>query len=185
MSKQHADDPGLHIRAVWLGPPSSWRWPFDATFTEWRIGFALFAASTALLWLIVPAAVPTLALAWFVSSFTIRALLPDGGIWPRLGMVASWAFIALLALPDPLAWLTPMPLALAALLSPLLAALIVRRVGRYVTPERPVAYWLALLPRVAAGPRQHQPERIDPTTLLLQPGQPYNRVRIEDPMEAI
>lgn len=149
---QKADDPALNMRAVWLGPKSM-RWPFDATFTEWKVAAVLTLALALVMTLVLPAIVPVALLAWGASAVPGKFLVPDHQRAVTIGLVVMWLLLAVLFVPSPMAWITPMPLLLSLALAPVGAVLVTRRIGRFITGNRPLGYWLSLLGRVARGPR--------------------------------
>lgn len=166
MRWQRADDPALGMRQIWLGPKGM-RWPIDATFSQWRVAALLTFFSVLLLTLILPAFVPVALLAWVAASVPGRYLLPEHARKVTAVLVTLWLLLALLFVPSPMAWITPMPLVISLIFAPIVGVAVTRQVGHFITPERPTGYWMALLPRASAGPRRNPDREYRMTSLAL------------------
>lgn len=165
---QRAEDPARNLHSVWLGPTNAWRWPFDATYTEWGIGFAVFPLAFGALWLVLPLGVlmilGSLALGRGMAGRIDRDLLAratwtDRANARRRGgrVLTGMAFVLLLALfPAPATWLLPMSWWLAAPGAVYVAFRTVRSARPWVDGNRPVTYWLATLRGIARGPRRRR-----------------------------
>ena len=128
------------------------------------VAFLLLAAA-------IPSALAVAGLSWVASSL-VRYANSEAPPWWRWGLFGLWlSFFALLS-SSPLAWITPLPIPLAALCALGPAIYIPRRVGRKVDTERPFHYWFGLLGRIAAGPRPDAPAAVDPSALALLPDRP-------------
>lgn len=161
MSPQIADDAARQMRRPWLGPSGSWRWPFDATFTQWGVGAALTVAAFVPLWRVVPSGLLVLVLGWSVGAWLGPLLAPQRPRRVHLGVAACVWLLAFLVLPSWRVWAFPLPLLPAAPVAAVVAVLIVRRTGTLINHNRPVTYWLALPLRAASGPRAGQRTDID------------------------
>jgi hypothetical protein len=154
---QRSTDPARNLLSIWLGPTNGWRWPFDATYTEWGIGFLAFWVYALLVWRVAPVAV-LVALAglrfgrWAAERITLDRLARITFSRPaaarRRGRYLFAALVALMAfllVPSPLAWLLPSPWWLAPPVALTAAVLTTRRIRPFVDGNRPVPYWLATL----------------------------------------
>lgn len=157
--RQRSDDSGRNLRGVWLGPEGAFRWPFDATFTEWAVSIPAAAAALIMLWLVTPLAVLAAAGLHHISGWlATNASIGLGGHRARyLTWWASGALTLLAVAPDLSTWLMPLPWWLAAPGSIVVAFLAVRAARPYLDGNRPPSYWLATFRRVAAGPRPLRP----------------------------
>lgn len=160
MSPQIADDAAREMKRPWLGPSGSWRWPFDATFTQWGAGAACTLAAVVPLWRIVPVGLLLLAGGWWLGARLGPLVAPERARAAQGVLTgAAWLLAALVAPSWPL-WASPMPLLAAVPVAAVLAILLVRRFGSVLDHNRPPAYWLALPWRVASGPRPGEPLEI-------------------------
>jgi hypothetical protein len=68
------DDIVRRQRAIWLGPPGH-RWPIDATYVAWAVGFAA-------------------VIVWVGTGLLLGVVLGGKTFWPLgglLGVVAAWS----------------------------------------------------------------------------------------------
>lgn len=168
---QRSDAPARNVPGYWLGDPSSgWRWPFDATFTAWKVWALAVIPAFVLLWLIVPVGIFIIYAAMVLAAAARRGAPPifvgRHNVTPWVG-AATVALFAVGLTPNPLAWFVPLPIYLAAVVAPLLALFFARTVMPWIETNTPMSYWLRLLPRVAAGPR---PRRSPRTLQSTSPG---------------
>lgn len=154
---QRSDSPARNVPGFWLGDPSSGlRWPFDATFTAWKVWGMLVIPSFVALWLLLPLGLVLAGAVRAFSRYAARSL--PVLIWRRRNWTgrlagAAMALLALAALPYPRLWLLPLPWFVALLAAPLLAVVIARLVMPWITTNTPLSYWRNLLPRIAGAPR--------------------------------
>lgn len=162
---QRAEDPARNLHSVWLGPTNAWRWPFDATYTEWGIGFAMFPLAFVSLWLVLPLgalmALGSLASGRGLAHRVDKNLLarwtrttPENA--RRRGSRALSALVLLLAIalvPNPATWALPMSWWAAVPGALYVAARLVKMARPWIDGNRPVTYWLHTLRGVATGPR--------------------------------
>lgn len=165
--KQYPDDPALGMREVWLGPANSWRWPFDATYSEWKVAAAVSLVAGLALWLFLPFIVPVAALGWLLARYIGTHVFPEKP-WGRRGVLIAYFAMLGLFVPSLHFWLAPLPLLLALLVAPLCGIVTTWRFGKWITKERPLRYWLSLPLRVARGPRVPTPHTYDVSTLALK-----------------
>jgi hypothetical protein len=165
MPIQIADDAARSMKRPWLGPAGSWRWPFDATFTQWGVGTALAAVLVVPLWRFMPLGLLAIVAGRWFGRLLGPLVAPERS--RMVGWCLSAALWLLLALVNtqPRSWLLPVPGVLAPVLASAVAVLVVRRVGRFINFNRPVSYWLVLPWRAAAGPRPGAPVQIDVSDL--------------------
>jgi hypothetical protein len=156
---QRSDDSGRNLRGVWLGPEGAFRWPFDATFTEWLVGFALVGPAFVVLWLVAPFGVLIGALTWAGAGWIAR----NGNVgfgsararrWTWTGVIIA---LILLLIPSATTWVLPMPWWLAIPSAVAASAALVRAARPYLDGNRPVAYWINTLSNIASGPRPLRP----------------------------
>jgi hypothetical protein len=158
---QVADDAARHMKRPWLGPAGSWRWPFDATFTQWGVGAALAVAAVVPLKAFVPVALLALAAGRAFSGWLAPLLAPEKARPVRWGLDAALGLLAALLVPSWRFWVLPLPGLLAIPAAVAVAVLIVRRAGGVIDWNRTVAYWLAMPLRQASGPRVGERIEID------------------------
>lgn len=177
---QRSDSPARNIPGLFLGDPSSgFRIPFDADFRAYRV-FGLFLLPVfGLLWLVVPVAGTAALVSWRAGALAGPNLPPvvikrrgprlvrrmtRRNLTGALFAAAVFAFLLLLV-PSLRFWANPMAWWQALLLAPVIALLLTRMVMPKIGPNTPLAYWMALLPRVAGGPRpRREPATYAPTT---------------------
>ncbi len=155
---QRSDSPARSVPGYWLGDPSAgFRWPFDWTFAAWRVWAALILPLALLLIFAVPAGVLLVLVAW---RFGERARPHVMQIRDRKGRsrsalaVATLVVVGFLAVAPSPAWFFPLPWYLALLAAPLASAYVTKKTRRFFDDlNTPVSYWMALLPRIASGPR--------------------------------
>lgn len=162
---QRSEDPARNLRGVWLGPTGAWRWPFDATYTEWAIGVLVYVATLIALWFALPSGVLMVAFCVFsarwMSDRMDRHMLarwtwttPDASRRRARRILTTVNLLfAVLLFPYPAAWLLPFSVWAAAPLALVSAVLFVRAARPWIDGNRPVGYWLAALWGIARGPR--------------------------------
>lgn len=180
MPIQRSEDPARNLHGVWLGPSGSWRWPFDATFTEWGIGSTAFVVLVVMLTFIAPLGL-VLAVGALAFARWISALVPADS-WagllhttaerarPRARRIGTGLIVALglLAFPSVSTWLLPMPWVLAVFTALYLATRFVKIVRPHVNGNQPVTYWAKALRHVVHGPRlRRQPVTATPGELSI------------------
>jgi hypothetical protein len=164
---QIAEDIGVKIRAPWLGPPNAWRWPFDAWYGAW----ALWGALTVLSWMVLhwalPAGVILIAGVYLISRYTGQQVMPDRPALIRRTLTGMILLLLIPILPNWRLWVLPMSFVMAAIVAPMVGLWLVRRYGKYVDPNRPMAYWFTVPGNAARGPRADKEDEIDPARLAL------------------
>lgn len=156
---QRSDDSGRNLRGVWLGPENAFRWPFDATYTEWLMGFLTVGPAFVVLWLVAPFGVLIGALTWMAAGWIARnGNFGYGSIktkrWTWAAVITS---LTLLIIPSVMTWVLPMPWWLAIPSAVATSALMVRAARPYLDGNRPVGYWITTLSNIASGPRPVRP----------------------------
>jgi len=152
------DNEGKNVPSVWLGPPDLIRWPFDASYGQWVLGFALTIPTFTILGFIVPVIVWAGVFAWFFGKFVTQRFpdrTPKLLLNPWFWRGAVMLFVAL-ALPNPLALILPVNIFAALALTPVVAFLIVRKIKRWITPMTPIRYWMRVLWKLLRRPRSAQ-----------------------------
>lgn len=191
---QRSDSPARNIPGYWLGDPSSgWRWPFDATFTAWKVWALGLVPAFVALWLLLPLGV-FLALSVRSIARWASPRLPLM-LWrrkPRQGQLAGFFLLMLvLALvPNPRTWFLPLPWYLALLAAPLLSLFVTRAIMPWVTVNTPLSYWFGLLPRIASGPRARRaPQGYAPSFAVVDEAQTWHELELLaltiDPREVV
>jgi hypothetical protein len=164
---QIADDPGVKIRAPWLGPQKGWRWPWDASYSSW----ALWGGASVVIWLLLHLAIPAGlvlgAAAYSLSRYVAPLLAPERTKLFRRGLTSTLLVLLALAVPYWRVWVFPMSFWVALVIAPALAVFAVRKWGKYVDSNRPIAYWLTVPVQAASGPRLDEEDEIDPARLGL------------------
>lgn len=156
---QRSDDSGRNLRGVWLGPENAFRWWFDATYTEWLMGFTMVFPAFVVFWLVAPFGALIGALAWLASGWIAR----NGNFGIGSTKTRRWTWtavtIALVALlfPSLMTWFLPMTWWLALPSAVAASAFAVRAVRPYLDGNRPVGYWISTLSNIASGPRPLRP----------------------------
>ena len=162
------DNEGRNIPSVWLGPPDLIRIPFDATYGQWILGFAIALPIFIVLAGVVPVLAWVAIVAWFFGKFVTQRL-PDRS--PKL-LLNPWFWRAavgiffLLAVPNPKLWILPMNAIAAAFFVPIIAFLVVRRVRKYLTPMTPIRYWMRVLWKLLRRPRSQAAKEFSPVAHL-------------------
>lgn len=164
---QIADDPGVKIRAPWLGPAGAWRWPWDASYTSWALWAGTTAVGGALLHLAIPVVLVVAGAAYGVSRYTAALLAPERTKLVRRSLYWTLMLLSGLSVPSWRFWVFPMSFWVSLVVAPLLAVWVVRKWGKYVDSNRPLAYWLTVPGAAARGPRLDKEDEIDPTRLDL------------------
>lgn len=162
---QRSEDPARHLRSVWLGPTGAWRWPFDATYTEWAIGLVAHLFLMAVLWFVLPFGVLMIGGSMLAAGWTSRRM--------DRRTLARWTFtepdrarrrayrvllgvnvaLVLLLFPNPMTWILPLPLLAAGCCALVSAILLVRAARPWIDGNRPVSYWVSAFWSIARGPR--------------------------------
>jgi hypothetical protein len=156
---QRSDDSGRNLRGVWLGPENAFRWPFDATYTEWFMGFVMVAPAFVVLWLVIPFGLVVGFLGWLVAGWIAH----NGNVGFGSARVRRWTWIAVilalagLLFPNLMTWALPMPWWLAVPSAVAAAVIAVRAARPYLDGNRPLAYWINTLSNIASGPRPVRP----------------------------
>jgi hypothetical protein len=173
---QRSEDPARNLDSQWLGPSGAWRWWFDATYVEWAAGLVLSIVIGVAYLFVVPAGLLIGLLVrafayWLAKGMPISTLMrltrgtretARRRAW-RGFTVACAAMVALIW-PNPMGWLHHLPWWAVPVAAVMSAALVVRRGRPHVDGNRPIAYWVATLRRVAGGPRPRRtPISITPT----------------------
>jgi hypothetical protein len=160
---QRSEDASRNLRSPWLGPTGAWRWPFDATYTEWAIGLLSVPVLFALLWLVVPVGgIVGLSAAlfgrWAANGMALdhlaRLTFSRPAAARRRGQVVIAGVAVLFGLvivPNPAKWIFPSPFWAAGPLAVLVAFLLVRQARPFIDGNRPVTFWLRTLPEQWRG----------------------------------
>jgi hypothetical protein len=156
---QRSDDSGRNLRGVWLGPENAFRWPFDATYTEWLMGFLMVGPAFIVFWLVFPFGALLALLAWAAAGWIARnASFGFGSTYVRrvTWTVVAGVFVGLLS-PSVMTWVLPMPWWLAIPSAVAASALAVRAARPHLDGNRPIGYWINTLTNIASGPRPLRP----------------------------
>jgi hypothetical protein len=171
MPIQRSEDPARNLHAIWHGPTNAWRWPFDATYTEWSVAAATFVASAIILWWAAPLGLVFVLLALGIGRMfarridrgtLARVLRTDPkdaeGTRRRTRRVATGAalLMVLAAVPNPTAWLLPSPWWLALPGALYVAVRVVRWARPWIDGNRPVPYWISTLRAIPRRPARLQ-----------------------------
>lgn len=143
--------------SVWLGPPDVIRWPFDASFTQWVVGFLIAPILWYLLGFIVPVG---LWVVWFGWVFPRNLSKKFPRKVPRF-IRSPWFYRSLLALmcllhylDKPLSFFLPVNPFAAVPLACIAAFVIVRKVSPWLQPMTPFMYWFGVLVDLVDRPRE-------------------------------
>lgn len=151
------DDEARNVPSVWLGPPDVIRWPFDASFTQWVVGFIL----APILWFFLGFVVPVgLWVTWFGWVFPRNLSKKFPRKTPALirnpWFFRSWLILLVLLvyLGNPLSFFLPVNPFAAAPLACVAAFVLVRKVSPWLKPSTPVMYWFGVLVDTLKRPRE-------------------------------
>lgn len=164
---QIADDPGVKIRAPWLGPAGGWRWPWDASYSSWALWGGATVVGGALLHFAIPAGLIIGGGAYSLSRYVAGLLAPERTALVRRGLFSVLLVLLALSVPYWRVWAFPMSFWAALLVAPAVGVWVVRRYGKFVDANRPIAYWLTVPGAAARGPRADKADEIDPARLAL------------------
>lgn len=151
MPRQLADDPARIVvsKTPWLGSPGSFRWPWDWSYTTYKVIAMLVLPVFLLTWLVLPIGLYAAVGIRAGTRFALQRMptLPAGRWWLPVAMAA----VVLLNVGTGV--LLPMPFWAAGLATPIAAAMIARRIDPYVDFNRPLRFWLSTLYAMTTGPR--------------------------------
>lgn len=170
MPIQRAEDAGRNLRNIWHGPTNAWRWPFDATYTEWGVGIAAFLGATVVLWWVVPLGIGMAFCSYALARTAAGRIHKDTlAAWfrteparaPRRArrvFTAGLLLFVLMFVSDPSTWLLPAPWWLGIPMGLLVAVRTVRAARPYIDSNRPVGYWISTLLGIARRPARARRE---------------------------